>query len=385
MRVALVADAEHARHERAALNRTAIGLLGEGCSVVRLAPPLEVDPRLEPTEARLALVTRYEIDPGGMPWRRRARARTLATTLQRRPPDVLIAAGSAGWRFALDLAAALECPVALELTRAEQLRRLPHGAAAERVAAFLAPTEAIARALRARVEPELVALLPPGVSIPSEPREPLADAERSIALAIVIEGRDLPACRAALGGIGRVVREYPQIHAFLELPERGDRELWALARRLDLLRHLSTLGDAAEHRSLLVHCDVLLVPERTGTIRSIVYEAMAAGLPIVASRDETIDDLEEGATALLVDRAEPDAWANAIRRLVSDPDAAQRLGAQARARAIAAHRDVDRARRLAALVGRIVRGDATPFAVAAAPATMPLDASPGPPADRQPD
>ncbi|HZI67597.1 MAG TPA: glycosyltransferase family 4 protein [Thermoanaerobaculia bacterium] len=66
-----------------------------------------------------------------------------------------------------------------------------------------------------------------------------------------------------------------------------------------------------------------------------VYEYMAAGLPIVASRIGQLVDLLEPDCGLLCEPGDPAALASALRRLRDDPDLARRLGERARDKALA--------------------------------------------------
>jgi glycosyltransferase involved in cell wall biosynthesis len=64
-----------------------------------------------------------------------------------------------------------------------------------------------------------------------------------------------------------------------------------------------------------------------------VLEAMAAGLPVVASDAEAVREVAEGA-ALIVPARQPDAWVGALGKVLSHPDLAQDL--RRRAQAVAA-------------------------------------------------
>jgi glycosyltransferase involved in cell wall biosynthesis len=62
-------------------------------------------------------------------------------------------------------------------------------------------------------------------------------------------------------------------------------------------------------------------------------EYMAAGKPIASTRVGGISELvDDGREALLVEPRDPKALADAIARLLRDPDEAKRLGEAARAR-----------------------------------------------------
>jgi glycosyltransferase involved in cell wall biosynthesis len=69
-----------------------------------------------------------------------------------------------------------------------------------------------------------------------------------------------------------------------------------------------------------------------------LFEYMAAGKPIVASRLGQIEEvLDDGRTALLVEPGDAAQLAEALQRLAADPDLRATLGAAARDRAVADH------------------------------------------------
>lgn len=66
-----------------------------------------------------------------------------------------------------------------------------------------------------------------------------------------------------------------------------------------------------------------------------VVEAMAAGLPVVATRvGGMVESVEEGATGVLVERNNPHALAEGILRLLEDDSLRRRMGAEARRHAV---------------------------------------------------
>jgi glycosyltransferase involved in cell wall biosynthesis len=66
----------------------------------------------------------------------------------------------------------------------------------------------------------------------------------------------------------------------------------------------------------------------------VVIEAMAAGRPVIASRSGGIAEIiEDGVSGVLVEPADAEALAAALRRLIDDPAERRRLGAAAQQRA----------------------------------------------------
>jgi glycosyltransferase involved in cell wall biosynthesis len=103
------------------------------------------------------------------------------------------------------------------------------------------------------------------------------------------------------------------------------------AERLGVLHAFTFLGHRDDVGARLAEADVFVLPSRSEAFPNAVLEAMAAGLPIVASGVGGILELiDSGRTGLLVPPGEPRALAEALCRLIADPELAARLGVAAR-------------------------------------------------------
>lgn len=92
----------------------------------------------------------------------------------------------------------------------------------------------------------------------------------------------------------------------------------------------------AEVQRVLAGADAVVLAQsdsRTGRaqVPAKVFDAMAAGLPVVASAVSDLPEILDGC-GLLVPPDDPAAIASALRRLLAEPALAQRLGAAARER-----------------------------------------------------
>jgi len=98
--------------------------------------------------------------------------------------------------------------------------------------------------------------------------------------------------------------------------------------------HLAGRVDNLELPTYHAAADVFLAPSLGGESFGIVLvEAMAAGLPIVASRIPGYDEVvHDGIDGLLVEPGDPSAAAAAVRRVLSDGELARRLSDAARTR-----------------------------------------------------
>lgn len=81
-------------------------------------------------------------------------------------------------------------------------------------------------------------------------------------------------------------------------------------------------------------CDVCLQPSRSEGLPLSIVEAMAAGLPVIASRVGGIPEVvEDGVTGLLVEPQAPKALAEAIRWMVEHPKEREEMGRRGQERA----------------------------------------------------
>lgn len=116
-------------------------------------------------------------------------------------------------------------------------------------------------------------------------------------------------------------------------------------RRLGLVDAVELEGRRSDVPEILAASQVFVLASHSEGFPMAVLEAMAAGLPVVASRVGGLDELVgEGETGLLVRSGDPAELARVIARLLDDPGLRSRMGAAGRARA-ERHFDLDTALR----------------------------------------
>lgn len=160
----------------------------------------------------------------------------------------------------------------------------------------------------------------------------------------------LPLCQPLLLFVGRLVPQKnlatllqalalipadrrPLLWLAGEGPERSRLE--ALVRRLDLYRSVRLLGERDDVEVLMAAADVLVLPSLEEGLSNVILEAMAAGLPVVASAVGGNTELvEHGRTGLLCDPTDPHSVAAAIQRLFDDPDLRRQLGRSTREKVV---------------------------------------------------
>ena len=116
-------------------------------------------------------------------------------------------------------------------------------------------------------------------------------------------------------------------------------------RRLGLESVVRLAGERDDVGELLAGADLFVLSSRSEGLPLSILEAMAAGLPVVASSVGGVPELVvEGETGLLVPPGDPHALAAAMERLLDDPALRRRLGAAGRTR-VSEHFDLAVARR----------------------------------------
>lgn len=143
-------------------------------------------------------------------------------------------------------------------------------------------------------------------------------------LAAVHEYRsDLGAVRFIIcgeGSLGAAARDYVESHG---LRERVEFRGWVT-------------GEAKT--AALAEADLLVLPSRREGMPNVVLEAMASGLPVVATRVGAVEDtIEEGVQGLLVDPGDVHALGAAIARVCSDARRLRSMGAEAQRRVLQRH------------------------------------------------
>ncbi len=108
----------------------------------------------------------------------------------------------------------------------------------------------------------------------------------------------------------------------------AELKAWVAERNLE--RNVHFAGRRNDVPALMRSTFCLVLPSLWEGMPNVVLEAMAAGLPVVASRVEGVEELiEDGRTGLLVSPRSDDELASALTGLLDDPEFASRLGMKA--------------------------------------------------------
>jgi len=106
----------------------------------------------------------------------------------------------------------------------------------------------------------------------------------------------------------------------------------AEAARLGVLDRIAWPGQVPDAAALLGAFDLVVLSSRSEGTPIVLFEAMSAGVPVVASRVGGVPDVVGDNEAVLVPADDPGALAAAVRSVMADPDAARMRAAAARRR-----------------------------------------------------
>ena len=130
-----------------------------------------------------------------------------------------------------------------------------------------------------------------------------------------------------------IVREEPDFQVEIAGDGRLLDSLKALAKELQIENHVRFLGNINDVPALLSRASMMVLPSLTEGISLTLLEAMARGLPVVATKvGGNPEVVVDGETGLLVPSANPPALAQALLRLHRNPGEARLMGISGRRR-----------------------------------------------------
>ncbi len=160
---------------------------------------------------------------------------------------------------------------------------------------------------------------------------------------------DIPAGATVLGLVGRLHPEKGQEHFFRALPKlqasagplhvmlagRGPAEEAYRRMVADMgLQNVRFLGFRPDVGRVMAASDIVVLPSVAEAFGLVLVEAMRVGAPVVATRVGGIPEIvQDGRSGLLVPPASPDALADAILRVLREPQLRATLIEGGRARA----------------------------------------------------
>jgi glycosyltransferase involved in cell wall biosynthesis len=209
---------------------------------------------------------------------------------------------------------------------------------ASRAGRVLCVSDSVADVERACGVPErLIEVVPNGVHLNAAwprgaSRAELGIEGRSFTVGIVGRLRPEKAHEVLLEAIGELARSGRDVRLCIvgDGPRRADLQL--LAGKLGIASRVSWAGERRDAATLASAFDVAVVCSHWEGLPLAALEAMAAGVPLVATAVGGLPDLLRDDAGTLVKPADPSALSDAIRRLLDDPSARDRIASAGRER-----------------------------------------------------
>lgn len=137
--------------------------------------------------------------------------------------------------------------------------------------------------------------------------------------------------RILFQALPQIWQTHPHVHVLLAGQGELEAELRQYAAQIDTKQRIHFLGQQSDIPSLLANLDIFVLPSLYEGLSFAVLEALASGCAVVASAvDGTVELIKHGQNGLLVPPEAPEALAQALIELLSQPEKRQALQKAAR-------------------------------------------------------
>ncbi|MBL8991416.1 MAG: hypothetical protein JNJ48_07545 [Phycisphaerae bacterium] len=319
-------DRSFLRRERKLLTRLEVGLADEGVRVLHAVP----HGWTEDGESLGVYSTPIGFSDSGLPWTEGLRAGVLIRSiLGVAPPgpdervfDLVHAFGEQGWPLAAELAARTGTVLVLEAWRpacgralVRAMGRMKSSGGSERTV-VIAADDRLVQPLARLAPGATIVPAPWGVHLP-ESVNPAPRAGQTRTAVLLASGAQPSAVHAALAGLAALAAPGPQpaidLMVFVDAECALRCGLWKVARTLEMQHRLSIIAELEGKRELVLQADALVLPETLGEQRTLVLDAMAHGMPVIAAPDPVVSAIVPATTCATVARPTADAWASVLR------------------------------------------------------------------------
>jgi len=137
-----------------------------------------------------------------------------------------------------------------------------------------------------------------------------------------------------LEALPRVCGEFEAVDVRVFGTGEAEEALRKQADRLGIAEHVTFMGMTTDSLKEMAACEVVAMPSRLEPFGLVALEAQSVGVPVVGFSGHGVEEIvvnEE--TGLLVVPQDPDAFSDALIRLLGHPELRQNLGAAAKDRA----------------------------------------------------
>ncbi len=119
---------------------------------------------------------------------------------------------------------------------------------------------------------------------------------------------------------------------YVDNPESNEAVLQRLLSRKEVMDHLELLGVQAGEKKVdtFVNADIFVLPSYSEAFPTVVLEAMAAGLPVIATPVGALPEVFDNGAILFVEPGNVSQLAEAVLRLINDSNFRRQIAASGR-------------------------------------------------------
>jgi hypothetical protein len=309
--IAMFISKNRLEQEHGMLNRLAVGLMNEGEQVTRVLPHFEGDTPPD-FEKAVSLIPKFHTQFSLPFLQRNEIILTLSNALKKAKITSIVAFGHETLQLSIAVASILQVPIYQEIISMLEAKRVKKNTPVTR---WIGATPSIERAITERVGEGRSALMPLGVATIGE--HIASDCNPTTFIAILQASDDPKSTTKLL----HALKAYPNTHIFLELDGKNDHKIWSAVEEANLLERTTCLQNIAALRSLIIETDLVILPSSQMPVRTVLLEAMACGVPVLANKIAGFDMLIDGETALIA----TGSWEGPLKTILGDHDLRSRL------------------------------------------------------------
>lgn len=335
MRVLHLCDELFFLRESSLLRRLRVGLVDEGVRLATAVPERVADRTMDLLSGPIVAYGRDRLAIGRGLRQRRLLERIREAAGWADDPDIIHCFGGGSWMLGDQLARRTQAVLVLELwrrgltDRVRSLRTWQSGAGRQDGLILLTPWRGIESEAQHDLPEATVRHAPWGVHTSGEKSEP---SRPSTTKTVILAGGRHSSMRLlrAFKGCAELIADGMDLILFADALGSAAAGLWHHAEKAGLTSRLSVIADLEVDRTLPLEADALVYAGNPGEARTLLLDAMAQNLPVVAGEDPMNESLLDRRTALVVHEPERGGWREAIGTALTDDAARAELRGSAR-------------------------------------------------------
>ncbi len=263
---------------------------------------------------------------------RNYRITALYKQLNQDTPHLIHALDGRLWQGAINIAQKLEIPTILSANSHYDIGLAPkyQHLAQEKLAYFTASSGTLKNAIQK--------VLPLGIPVhhiaPSiyTPQKNTPKPDNDAPLCAVVAGNGIydQQYEILFAALKTFTTQHPEAQFFLDGQGPNQDLLWKAAKRFKLLPNISFVARKIGHRELLLGADLIIQPQALGRTRSLILQAMAKSIPVIAKADSNIDIFHHNQNAIVISSEQPKDYVIALNQIIQDKKTIRQITLNAR-------------------------------------------------------